>query len=409
MDTKSPITRALPVDAVAFPILAAISFSHLLNDLIQSLIPAIYPLLKETYRLDFGQIGIITLTFQCTASLFQPLVRIFHRQATARPFSLVIGMGFTLTGLLNYCHRRIPTPFSCWPLGLSGWAPLSFILNPPGWLGWPPEAGTGSPNRSSRSAAMRAPRSVPCSRPSWWCPSDSRASRGFHSWRLLAMVVLYRVGLWYRAHLVVLRCALAAGPTETRFAPHTPDRSGVDLHSDAADLLQEFLHSEHHELLHFLPHRAIPAVGAGRRNSTCSCSCSQLRPARLLGGPIGDRFGRKYVMWFSILGVLPFTLMLPYANLFLNQRAERHHRHDSWPRHSPPFSSTRSPNSCRDAWGSSQGCSSDSPFGMGGLGAALLGQLADVTSITTVYRVCSFLPAIGLLTFFLPHERPRGR
>lgn len=403
MDTKSPVTHAAPVlspvEKATFPILAAISFSHLLNDLIQSLLPAIYPLLKEAYRLDFGQIGLITLTFQCTASLLQPLVG-YYTDKRPRPFSLVVGMGFTLIGLLT----------------LSQASSYGLLLLAAGLVGMGSSVFHPESSRVARMASggrhgfaqsffqvggnagtaigplLAAFIVVPFGQPSiaW-----------FSVVALLAMVVLYRVGLWYRERLVLLRSK--PRPAETR-SPHTRRKILVSI-----TILMLLTFSKNFytaSITSYFTFYLIDRFQLSVQDAQFHLFVFLFAVAAgtLLGGPVGDRFGRKYVIWFSILGVLPFTLMLPYANLF-------------WTGVlsvliglilASAFSAilVYATELVPGRVGVIAGLFFGLSFGMGGLGAAVLGHLADVTSIETVYKICSFLPAIGLLTFFLPHERP---
>jgi len=405
MDTKSPIARAAPaptpIDKVAFPILAAISFSHLLNDLIQSLLPAIYPLLKQAYRLDFGQIGIITLTFQCTASLLQPLVGYFTDKQP-RPFSLVIGMGFTLVGLLTLSQASSYGVLLL-AAGLVGMG--SSVFHPEssrvarmasgGRHGFAQSFFQVGGNAGTAIGPLLAAFIV--------VPFGQSSIAWLSVVALLAMVVLFRVGLWYRARLVVLRSR--PRPAEIR-SVHTRRTIMVSI---AILMLLTFSKNFYTaSITSYFTFYLIDRFQLSVQDAQFHLFVFLFSVAAgtLLGGPVGDRFGRKYVIWFSILGVLPFTLMLPYANLF-------------WTGVlsviiglilASAFSAilVYATELVPGRVGVIAGLFFGLSFGMGGLGAAVLGQLADVTSIGFVYKICSFLPAIGLLTFFLPHERPRG-
>jgi FSR family fosmidomycin resistance protein-like MFS transporter len=387
---------------VAFPILAAISFSHLLNDLIQSLLPAIYPLLKQTYRLDFGQIGLITLTFQCTASLLQPLVGYFTDKQP-RPFSLVIGMGFTLIGLLTLSQA---TSYGLLLLaaGLVGMG--SSVFHPEssrvarmasgGRHGFAQSFFQVGGNAGTAIGPLLAAFIV--------VPFGQPSIAWFSVVALLAMVVLYRVGLWYRERLVLLRSRPRS--TEARVV-HT--RRKILMSITILMLLTFSKNFYTASITSYFTFYLIDRFQVSVQDAQFYLFVFLFAVAAgtLLGGPVGDRFGRKYVIWFSILGVLPFTLVLPYANLF-------------WTGVlsvliglilASAFSAilVYATELVPGRVGVIAGLFFGFSFGMGGLGAALLGQLADATSIGFVYKICSFLPAIGLLTFFLPHERPRGR
>ncbi|WP_210485040.1 MFS transporter [Microvirga antarctica] len=406
MDTKSPLTSAAPVQPIvekaALPILAAISFSHLLNDLIQSLLPAIYPLLKAAYNLDFGQIGIITLTFQCTASLLQPLVG-YYTDKRPRPFSLVVGMGFTLVGLLTLSQAS-----SYWLLlfaaALVGMG--SSVFHPEssrvarmasgGRLGFAQSFFQVGGNAGTAIGPLLAAFIV--------VPFGQPSIAWFSGVALLAMVVLYRVGRWYQARLELLRSR--PRPPEAK-ALHSRRKITMSI-----TILMLLVFSKNFYTASFTSYFTFYLID--RFQLTVQDAQLHLfiflfavAAGTLLGGPAGDRFGRKYVIWFSILGVLPFTLLLPYANLF-------------WTgvlsviigmilASAFPAILVYATELVPGRVGVIAGLFFGLSFGMGGLGAAILGQLADVTSIAYVYKICSFLPAIGLLTFFLPHERPKAR
>ncbi|QFU17207.1 MFS transporter [Microvirga thermotolerans] len=405
MDTKSTALPAAPVrhaaEGVAVPILAAISFSHFLNDLIQSLIPAIYPILKESYALDFAQVGLITLTFQLTASLLQPLVGIYTDRRPM-PFSLVVGMGFTLVGLLTL-SRASSYPLLLLAAGLVGMG--SSVFHPEssrvarlasgGRHGLAQSVFQVGGNAGTAVGPLLAAFIV--------VPLGQPSIAWFSAVALLAMIVLSLVGRWYGQRLAALRAkprAAAAKPIHSHrrifwsiailmllvFSKNFYTASITSYFTFY--LISKFQLSVQDAQLHLFIF--LGAVAAGT----------------VLGGPIGDRFGRKYVIWFSILGVLPFTLALPYANLF-------------WTGVlsvliglilASAFSAilVYATELVPGRVGMIAGLFFGLSFGMGGLGAAVLGELADWTGIETVYRICSFLPAIGLLTVFLPHERPRG-
>lgn len=407
MDTKSPVIPAAPVrtvaERVAVPVLAAISVSHLLNDLIQSLLPAIYPILKEAYRLDFGQIGLLTLTFQLTASLLQPLVG-FYTDKKPSPFSLVVGMGFTLLGLLTLSRA------SSYPLLLLGAALVgmgSSVFHPESSRVARMASGgrhglaqsvfqVGGNAGTALGPLLAAFIVVPYGQPSiaW-----------FSVVALLAMVILFNVGRWYRSKVMAAKAKPRAAETVARFTRKRVALSitilmllvfSKNFYTASLTsyftfyLISKFQLSVQDAQLHLFIFLGAVAVGT------------------VLGGPIGDRFGRRYVIWFSILGVLPFTLLLPYANLF-------------WTGVlsvliglilASAFSAilVYATELVPGRVGMIAGLFFGLSFGMGGLGAALLGQLADHTSIDFVYKVCSYLPAIGLLAYFLPKiERAPAR
>jgi FSR family fosmidomycin resistance protein-like MFS transporter len=389
-------------EGTAVAILVAISFSHLLNDLIQSLIPAIYPVLKDTYKLDFAQIGLITFTFQVTASLLQPLVGTITDKRPA-PYSLVVGMGFTLMGLILLANA------TTYPILL-----LAAALVGMGSSVFHPE--------SSRVARMASGGRHGMAQSVFQVGGNSGTAlgpllaafivvpRGQHSiaWfslvALLAMIVLFRVGRWYSAKIVDMRSKPRPAPAVARYSKQRVFWSvailmvlvfSKNFYTASISsyftfyLIEKFQVSVQSAQLHLFMFLAAVAAGT------------------VLGGPIGDRIGRKYVIWISILGVLPFTLILPYANLFWTGVLSVIIGLVLASAFSSilVFATELVPGRVGMIAGLFYGLS----FGMGGLGAAVLGELADWKGIGTVYHVCAFLPAIGLLTAFLPHEKPMRR
>ena len=399
MDTKSPITRAVPVDAVALPILAAISFSHLLNDLIQSLLPAIYPLLKQTYRLDFGQIGLITLTFQCTASLLQPLVGYFTDKQP-RPFSLVIGMGFTLTGLLTLSQAS-SYGLLLLAAGLVGMG--SSVFHPEssrvarmasgGRHGFAQSFFQVGGNAGAATGPLLAAFIV--------LPHGQRSIAWFGLTALVGMAILTRVSAWYKGHLPTT--ARVARTSLLKAIPSGRVRLALVILVLLVFSKNVYLASMSSYYTFYLIDKFHLSVRAAQLH--LFVFLGSVAAGTFIGGPVGDRIGRKYVIWVSILGVLPFTLLLPHANLFWTEvlsiiiglvLASAFSAIVVFAQELVP-----------GRVGTISGLFFGFAFGAGGLGAALLGQLADATSIRTVYQVCSFLPAIGLLTWYLPDTHKR--
>jgi FSR family fosmidomycin resistance protein-like MFS transporter len=399
MDTKSPAFAPAPVRAsierVTIPILAAISVSHLLNDLIQSLLPAIYPILKANFHLDFGQIGLLTLTFQLTASLLQPLIG-SYTDKKPQPFSLVVGMGFTLIGLLTLSRA------GSYPLLLVGAALVgmgSSVFHPEssrvarmasgGRHGLAQSVFQVGGNAGSALGPLLAAFIV--------VPFGQASIAWFSVVALLAMIILFNVGRWYRAKLADLRAKprAAAGAS-------TLSRKRIAVSITILMLLVFSKNFYTASISSYFTFYLISKfqVSVQEAQIYLFVFLGAVAAGTVIGGPIGDRIGRRYVIWISILGVLPFTLMLPYANLF-------------WTAMlsvviglvlASAFSAilVYATELVPGRVGTIAGLFFGLSFGMGGLGAAVLGQLADMTSIETVYKIVSFLPAIGLLTYFLP-------
>ncbi|ATE71915.1 MFS transporter [Lysobacter capsici] len=391
----APAPAAETANKIALPILAMLSVCHLLNDMIQSLLPALYPLLKQSFQLDFGQIGLITLTFQVTASLLQPLVGIYTDKRPM-PYSLAIGMGFTLTGLL-LLSRATTFPMLLLAAALVGSG--SSVFHPEssrvarmasgGRHGLAQSLFQVGGNVGSALGPLLAAYIV--------MPRGQGSVAWFAFAALAAIVILSRIGLWYREQIPAHRKARAhavARPTLPRKTiAMTLAVLGVLIFSKyfymaslssyyTFYLMEKFHLAARDAQLHLFVF--LGAVAAGT----------------LLGGPIGDRIGRRYVIWFSILGVLPFTLMLPHANLL-------------WTTVltmviglvlSSAFAAilVYAQELIPGRTGMIAGLFFGFAFGMGGLGAAALGQLADHIGIEAVYGLCAYLPAIGLMAWFLP-------
>ena len=379
-----------------FAVLGAISVSHMLNDLIQSLLPAIYPILKARYALDFGQIGLITLTFQVTASLLQPVVGLYTDRRPL-PYSLAMGMGFSLLGLLLLAHAgqysMLLLAAGMVGLGSSVFHPESSRvarLASGGRYGLAQSVFQVGGNFGQALGPLLAAFIV--------IPNGQRSVAWFSAAALLAGVILAFVGRWYKARIPGRRQgARSLGPALPR------RRVSATLAILVVLLFSKYFYVA--SLSSFYTFYLIHTFGV-------SVQASQLllflflgafAAGVMIGGPVGDRWGRKQVIWFSILGVLPFTLALPYANLFWTavltvvigltlasaSSAILVYAQDLLP----------------GRVGLVSGIFFGLAFGLGGVGAAVLGVLADATSIGFVYQVCAFLPALGLLAALLPDLR----
>ncbi len=390
-------------ESIAFRVLAAISFCHLLNDLMQSIVPAVYPILKTSYHLDFGQIGLITLTVQLTASLLQPLVGLYADRRPA-PYSLAIGMGFTFIGLLLLA--KAPSyPAILVAVGMVGVG--SSVFHP----------------ESSRVARMASGGQHGLAQSLFQVGGNAgtslgpllaafvvlRRGQGSIAWfsiaALVAMIVLVRVGAWYKEH------RLTRGSLKPRTAADGAHPSSKRVTMAIAILVAltfskfVYMSSLGSYYIFFLISRFHLSVQNAQIHLFVFLAA--VAAGTIAGGPIGDRIGRKHVIWWSILGILPFTLLLPYASLF-------------WTlpltiviglllASAFPAIIVYAQELVPGKVGMVSGLFFGLAFGMAGLGAAMLGRLADATSIQYVYRVCSFLPAIGLLTAFLPDMEPSTR
>jgi FSR family fosmidomycin resistance protein-like MFS transporter len=392
-----PVLVEATVDAAAhaaFPILLMLSVCHLLNDMIQSLLPAMYPLLKLNFALSFAQVGLITLTFQVTASLLQPFVGIYTDKRPL-PYSLVLGMGFTLSGLLLLSQA---SSFGLLLFAAALVGSGSSVFHPEssriarmasgGRHGLAQSVFQVGGNIGSASGPLLAAFIV--------MPRGQGSVAWFAIAALAAMAMLTWIGGWYRTHLPAHHAARAAARV-SRLPRRTVALTMAILDALIFSkyfylaslssyytfyLMQKFHLSAQNAQLHLFVF--LGAVAAGT----------------LIGGPIGDRIGRRYVIWGSILGVLPFTLALPHADLFWTTAltiviglvlASAFSAIIVYAQELVPGRT-----------GVVSGIFYGFAFGMGGIGAAVLGMLADHIGIEQVYGICSFLPAIGLLAWFLP-------
>jgi FSR family fosmidomycin resistance protein-like MFS transporter len=398
--TAPDFTSAKVEAGPAYVVLGGISFSHFLNDTMQSLIPSIYPILKASYALNFAQIGLITLAFQFTASLLQPLVGHFTDKKP-QPFSLAIGMGSTFFGLLLLSVAQqyfvILTAAALVGLGSAVFHPESARiarLASGGRYGFAQSVfQVGGSFGTSMGPLLAAMIVVPYGQPSiaW-----------FSSIAFLAIVILWRIGRWYRPRITSKKPApLAAHPdapssrrVKTALVVLVALLFSKQLYVSSLSsyyifyLIDKFGVSTQAAQIYLFIFLAANAAGA------------------FFGGPLGDRFGRKYVIWFSILGALPFTLALPYVGLsasavltvliglIISSASSS----------IIVFAQELMPH----RFGMISGVFFGVAFGIGGLGAAVLGKVADQMGMSFVYQVCALLPAIGLLAVFLP-KMPKVR
>lgn len=395
-------TAASPARSAALPVLIALSATHLLNDMMQSLIPAIYPIIKTAYGLDFGQIGLITLTFQITASLFQPLVGAYTDK-NPMPYSMVAGMGFTLAGLVG--------------LAYAGSYPL--LLLSAGCVGlgssiFHPEATRMARNASGgRHGLAQGIFQVggqtggalgPLLAAFIIVPRGQTSLAWFSAAALLAMLLL----TWTAGRYAQLRRQQAASPSAPKGVTAAGPVRSAGAVALAVTILVILLFSKNaysQSFSSFYTFYLMGKFGVSVQSSQIMLFLFLASSAAgaLFGGMLGDRIGRNKIIWFSILGALPFTLALPFADLFwtgvltivINVIM------------SSAFAAILiyamelMPGRIGLVGGLFYGLS----FGLGGVAAAILGELADRIGIDAVYAICSFLPAIGLLAWFLPKIR----
>jgi FSR family fosmidomycin resistance protein-like MFS transporter len=398
-------TARIPAEQTTFAILFAVSFCHLLNDMMQALLPAIYPTLKASFHLSFAQIGLVTLAFQLTASLLQPAVGLYADKRPM-PFSLPVGMVFTLIGLIVLSLARsygvILAAAALVGMGSSVFHPESSRVA---------RMASGGRHGLAQSLFQVGGNIGSALGPLTAAIVVMRWGQKSIAWyslaALLAIFVLWNVGIWYKTH----------GLTRMRKAHHLHVRHDLSQRqmTFTITILLVLIFSKYVYLTSitsyytfFLIHTFHLSVQGAQLHLFAFLAAVAV--GTFLGGPIGDRFGRKYVIWFSILGALPFTLLLPHANLF-------------WTGVlsvmiglviSSAFSAivVYGQELLPGNVGLVAGLFFGFSFGMAGIGAAALGWLADKTSISFVYSVCSFLPLLGLFAALLPNletERMKAR
>jgi len=378
----------------SLPVLITLSLCHLLNDLLQALLPAIYPMLKDDFGLSFAQIGLITLASQVTSSLLQPVVG-YYTDRNPQPFSLAVGMTFTLTGLLLLAFGQhfavILLAAAIAGVGSSIFHPESSRiarLASGGRHGFAQSLFQTGGNVGTSFGPLLAALIV--------LPRGRSSLAWFSVIALIALTLLWRIGRWY-ALLRFERARTGA----TRVPPQPIDaRARKALAVLLALVFSKYIYlaSLSSYFMFFLIDRFHISVGSAQLHLFAFLGA--VGAGTFIGGPIGDRFGRKYVIWGSILGVLPFTLALPYVSLF-------------WTGVlsviiglilASAFSAILvfAQELVPGRVGLVAGLFFGFAFGIGGLGAAALGRLADAYGIVTVYHVCAFLPALGLLAAWLP-------
>jgi MFS transporter, FSR family, fosmidomycin resistance protein len=385
-----------------FAVLAAVSFCHLLNDLTVSLLPAIYPILKTAFDLSFGQIGLITLVLQGIASLLQPLVGLYTDRKP-QPYSLTYGMGCTLIGicLLAYAPNYFVLLSGAALLGLG-----ASIFHPEASrLARLASGGAHGMAQSLFQLGGSFGSSIgPLLAAFFILPRGQSSLVWFALVALLAMGILALLGNWYRntGHAAPNARNSAISTTAV---PKSQVRRAIAVLIALIFSKYFYLSSITSYYIFYLMHRfALPTATA---QIYLFVFLAAAAAGTFIGGPIGDRFGRKVVIWVSILGVLPFTLALPYvgltATIVLSVLIGLIL--------SSAFSAivVYAQELMPGRVGMVSGLFFGVAFGMAGIGAAALGELADLTNIEFVYRVCSFLPLIGLLTALLPDIESRSR
>ena len=397
--TDSNIAVAPSVQQTVYPILFSIAFAHLINDLLQAVIPAAYPILKENFNLTFTQIGLITLAYQLAASLLQPLVGLYTDKKP-KPYSQIFGMVFTSLGIVCLSYA---TGFSM--------IILSVVLVGIGSSIFHPEASrisflaSGGRRGLAQSIFQLGGNAGTALGPLLVAlivvPNAQHYIIWFLAAAIIGLVVLSRIALWYQNHLnsrstkkavidlpnisqnkIILSVVILMVLIFSKFFYMASMSSYFTFY-----LMEKFNLSVQDSQFYLVLFLASCAIGT------------------LIGGPLGDKFGRKYVIWFSVLGAAPFTLLLPHVDLF-------------WTgvlsvligtiiSSAFPAILVYAQELLPKKLGMVSGLFYGFAFGMGGLGSALLGNLADHTSITYVYYFCAYLPLIGIVALFLPNLKKK--
>jgi len=383
-----------------FSILFSIAFAHLLNDLLQAVIPSVYPILKDKYDLTFTQIGLITFSYQMAASILQPLVGLYTDKYP-KPFSQIFGMLFTTAGIISlaFAAEFYTIIISVILVGIG-----SSIFHPEASrISFLASGGKRGLAQSIFQLGGNAGTAIgPLLVALFVVPRGQFYIIGFVAIAILALLVLSRIAIWYQNHLnlratkkpiivlpdlsqtqIVISVIILLVLIFSKFFYMASMSSYFTFY-----LMEKFQLSVQEAQYHLFLFLASCAVGT------------------LLGGPLGDKFGRKYVIWFSVLGVAPFTLLLPYADLF-------------WTgilsiiigiiiSSAFPAILVYAQELLPKKLGMVSGLFYGFAFGMGGLGSAVLGYIADHTGIEYVYHICAFLPLIGIIAFFLPNLKKKN-
>ncbi|WP_395047657.1 MFS transporter [Flavobacterium sp.] len=388
------------VQKTIFSILFSISFAHLLNDLIQAIIPSVYPILKQNYGLTFTQIGLITFAFQLTASVFQPFVG-YYTDKYPKPFSQVYGMIFSSLGIISLSYaNNLP------------WITVSVMLIGLGSAIFHPESARISNMASGGKRGLAqsifqvggnlGTAIAPLLVAAIVVPNSQKYILWFLIGSSMGLMIISKIAFWYRDNLKLKL-------DKKRLFIEQHDLSDRKVRMAIGILLfvifTKFFYSASLSTYYqfFVIEKFHLSIQQAQYHMFIYLIAYAL--GTILGGPLGDKFGRKYIIWFSVFGATPFALLLPYANLFWTDMlmiiigiiissafpAIIVYAQELLPK----------------KLGMVSGLFYGFAFGMGALGSALLGILADHTSITFVYQICSYLPIFGVVCYFLPNMKKK--
>ncbi len=401
------VAHAETGERTVFKILLTISFCHLLNDTVQSLLPAIYPMLKVAFALNYWQIGRIALTSQLTASILQPLVGLYTDRRP-QPYSLAIGMGVTLIGLVAFAtapsYATVLAAAALVGIGSAVFHPESSRVA---------RMASGGQHGMAQSLFQVGGNAGSALGPllAFLLVKGQGSMAWFSLLALLGIFLLTNIGTWTKHHKSSTQRSITYDSARLTELPEDYPHATLPTNKIAVSLgiLVALMFSKFFYLASLMSYYTFYLMG----KFNVSVQTAQLHlfiflgavaAGTFIGGPVGDKIGRKYVIWVSILGVLPFTLLLPYSNLFWTSvlsviiglilasafSAILVYAQELMP----------------GRIGAISGLFFGFAFGMGGIGAALLGKLVDLTSLGFVYQICSILPVLGILTAFLPNLEP---
>lgn len=388
------------IEKTAYSILISVAAAHMLNDLMQAVIPASYPIFKEKYNLSFAQIGLITFSYQMAASILQPFVG-FYTDKKPKPYSKIYGMMFTLAGIILLSYA------ASFPVILA-----SVILIGTGSSIFHPEASrvaylaSGGKRGLAQSIFQIGGNMGTAIAPlliAWIVvPNGQRYIIWFVVTAGLAIAVLSHIGRWYKNHLTLTAKKKVALVDLPNLTPRQITLSVIIL---LVLIISKYFYFA--GLTSYFTFFLIEKFNVSVQDAQFHLFIFLLSVAAgtVLGGPLGDKFGRKYVIWFSVLGAAPFTLILPYVDLVWTSilsvvigviissafPAILVYAQELLPKR----------------LGMISGLFYGFAFGMGGLGSAVLGYYADHYGIETVYRICAFLPLMGIIAWFLPNLKKK--
>jgi FSR family fosmidomycin resistance protein-like MFS transporter len=387
------------VQKTVYSVLFSIAFAHLINDLLQSVIPSVYPILKENFDLSFTQIGLITFVYQLTASILQPFIG-FYTDKKPKPYSLTIAMVFTMLGLalLSYSTHfwMILVSVSLVGIGSSIFHPEASrvaFLGSGGRRGLAQSIFQLGGNSGSAIGPLLVAILV--------APYGQSNIIWFVLVGVLGMFLLSKIAAWYKNHLNLRASKKISDEDNT--VPFSKKQIKISIGVLLLLIFSKFFYMS--SMSSYFTFYLMKRFGLSIQESQFHLFVflAAVAAGTLIGGPLGDRFGRKYIIWVSILGAAPFTLLLPYADLFWTGvlsviigiiiasafSAILVYAQELMP----------------GKVGMISGLFFGFAFGMGGLGSAILGYLADQTSIEYVYKISSFLPLLGVFTYFLPNVK----